>query len=92
MNSEIWIHLNLKNKIILQKTKLVTIDFFLTISSLPSGSLYAFVFVNHFTKFVVVVPTKDQMAPTTAKLFWMWPNPMGAPNGYSQTKAQTLSQ
>lgn len=44
---------------------LVTMDF----SSAPSGYQYTLVFVDHFTKFAVVVPTKDQTATTTAKLF-----------------------
>lgn len=28
------------------------------------------VFFDHFTKFGMVVPTKDQTVPTTARLFW----------------------
>lgn len=48
---------------------MVTIDF-LIISSSPSGYHYTLIFVDHFHKFAVVVPTKDLAAPTTAKLFW----------------------
>lgn len=46
--------------------KLVTTDF-LMISSVSPGYRYALVFVDHFT---IVILTKDQMAMTTAKLFW----------------------
>lgn len=41
--------------------ELVTMDF----SSAPSGYQYTLVFVDYFTKFEVVVPTKDQTATTT---------------------------
>lgn len=43
---------------------------FLMISRMPSGYQYALVFINHFTKFAVVVPTNDQTTVTTAILFW----------------------
>lgn len=48
--------------------KLVTMDF-LTTSSATSGFQYT-LFIDHFIKFAVVVPTKDQTAATTAKHFW----------------------
>lgn len=48
--------------------ELLTMDF-LTVAD-TSGFRYALVFVDHFSKFAIVVPTKDQTAITTAKLFW----------------------
>lgn len=54
--------------------ELVTMDF-ITISSASSGYQYTLFFVDHFTKFAVVVHTRDQTATNTAKLFWEH-NPM----------------
>lgn len=49
--------------------ELVMMDF-LTVSSSCSRFRYASVFKDHFTKFALVVSTKDQTATTAAKLFW----------------------
>lgn len=37
---------------------------------MSSGYQYALVYVEYFIKFAVMVPTKNQMRSTTAKLFW----------------------
>ena len=50
--------------------ELLTMDF-LTVADTSSGYRYALVFVDHFSKFAIVLPTKDQTATTMAKLFWV---------------------
>lgn len=49
--------------------ELLTVDFLKIIES-ESGYTHAMVCVDHFSKYAIVVPTRDQTAYTTARLLW----------------------